>query len=135
MTYAKVTPALFLFTFIMLLLLLSKTHNMFVFVLLGTSAHFLPSIFSGTSSSIYFTITYFQIESKSVFYLRAFEIITITQWMGRTAFFGFGNSNTLSTIDIAGAYTGTLIMLMKIYTKLFQEYLHTRKLLLALWYS
>lgn len=43
MTYAKVTPMLVLFAYTMLLLLLAKVHNMFVFVMLGTIAHYLPT--------------------------------------------------------------------------------------------
>jgi len=92
MTYAKVTPALILFAFTMLLLLLAKPHNMFAFVLLGIAAHYLPSSFNSTKGGVH--------------YARVLEVIAITHWMGQAAFFGFGNSNSLATIDISGAYTG-----------------------------
>jgi len=75
-----------LISLIMLLQLLHKLHNLFLFILFGIQI-----------------ASFLFIENTQA---KFWSLIIALSWMGQVSFFAFGNSNSLSTIDISGAYTG-----------------------------
>eukprot|EP01132_Coremiostelium_polycephalum_P002782 gene2782-3457_t len=93
----KYVPTLLTINMTMLFLLIHKTHNMFLFTIMGGIAHYyLKYLVEDTGR-----------RAKSGMVGVCVGMLCIN-WLGQFGYFAFGNSNSLSSIDISGSYTGLI---------------------------
>ncbi|EGG13771.1 transmembrane protein [Cavenderia fasciculata] len=93
----KFLPTLMLVNLVMMFLLLHKTHNMFLFTIMGAIGHYyLKYLLEDTGR-----------RAKSGIVGVIVGMMALN-WLGQFGYFALGNSNSLSTIDISGAYTGLI---------------------------
>ncbi|KAF2073127.1 hypothetical protein CYY_005568 [Polysphondylium violaceum] len=90
-------PLLVLVNMTLLFLLLHKTHNMFLLTLMGLIGHFYIKYLEEDTGR----------RSKSGMVGVCVGILCLN-WLGQFGYFAFGNSNSLSSIDISGSYTGVV---------------------------
>eukprot|EP01133_Synstelium_polycarpum_P013890 gene13890-16385_t len=93
----KFVPTLITVNMTMMFLLLHKPHNMFLFTIMGFIGHYyLKYLLEDTGR-----------RARSGMTGVVVGMICI-HWLGQFGYFAFGNSNSLSSIDISGAYTGLI---------------------------
>ncbi|KYQ91329.1 transmembrane protein [Tieghemostelium lacteum] len=93
----KYVPTLIVVNLTMLFLLIHRTHNMILLTMMGGIGHFyLKYLLEDTGR-----------RAKSGMVGVSVGLICIN-WLGQFGYFSFGNSNSLSTIDISGSYTGVI---------------------------
>ena len=57
-------------------------------------------------SLIFYLLLDTKSSANSNYYAKLLEIVLLGHFMGQSAYFALGNSNSLATIDLSGAYTG-----------------------------
>lgn len=75
-----------------LFFLLHKSHNMLLIVLIGFQA----------LAFVNFSIS----EEATSHPLKIVGRLSLLYWLGKASFFALGNSNSIATIDLSGAYAG-----------------------------
>eukprot|EP01113_Clastostelium_recurvatum_P044384 TRINITY_DN7490_c0_g1_i4.p1 TRINITY_DN7490_c0_g1~~TRINITY_DN7490_c0_g1_i4.p1 ORF type:complete len:1093 (-),score=251.77 TRINITY_DN7490_c0_g1_i4:18-3296(-) len=102
-----ITPSLTLIPVTLFLTLLHKTYNMFLCTIMGVIAYlYLGTLQEGTRL-VSEDVRKRGLSPRNGAANKMVVAATIElSWLSNSMFFMFGNSNSLSTIDISGAYTG-----------------------------